>query len=243
MPLNTALTACHVPVTLQVTGTNCGSNAYIYDFNGDGSVRCRADRDTTKFARGSCTGDRHVVGINAAGSVVCSSYAVQRRVGSSCGGGYSIRAISSTGAVSCEKDDLGSLSTSTRKMWSGYCSYHSRGTGWATYCHNTQERDTMGSSYLTRSSESGDRLCVPPSCTCNRLCALCGSSRSRLHRCHGHLRHRDLQRPPGGPVPADLVFPGPRLRLEAHPNPCQRCAPRLPAPHWRLQPKSIHKPG
>ena len=48
------LTIVRAPGRQQVVGTNCGTDAYVYDFNTDGSVRCRSDR----YTKGSCSSDQ-----------------------------------------------------------------------------------------------------------------------------------------------------------------------------------------
>lgn len=146
------LTNTFTNAVAQVTGTSC-SSGMVYGYNADGSVRCRADQ---RVQPGACASDRVMLGVSSSGGVVCSSYPVQRRVSGTCAGGYSIRTISQAGGVSCEQDTVGDTKT---RVWSGYCGYHSTGRGWATYCHNAVERDTMGSTHLRRESESWCTAC------------------------------------------------------------------------------------
>jgi len=90
--------------------------------------------------------------VSTADAIICSPFVAQRRVTGTCAGGSSIRIVAQSGTVSCELDDVGAPYPQ-KKMWSGYCASHSIGSGWATYCHNAVERDSMGSTYMTRESE------------------------------------------------------------------------------------------
>ncbi len=90
----------------RVTGT-CAVDQAIAAVNGDGTVTCRSvyTGDITGVTAG--TG---LTGGGASGTVTVSADTayLQRRVTGTCASGSSIRAISVTGSVTCEPDDVGS---------------------------------------------------------------------------------------------------------------------------------------
>ncbi len=57
---------------------------------------------------------------------------VQRRVSSSCAAGSSIRAISATGAVTCETDDGGASTCPCGTCWETEANYVSSGNWWSS---------------------------------------------------------------------------------------------------------------
>lgn len=73
--------------------------------------------------QGGCSADKVITDINLDGTVVCSSFTVQRRVAGVCAAGSSIRLVKDDGTVDCEVDDDTAPSPSVwQKRVSGTCS-------------------------------------------------------------------------------------------------------------------------
>jgi len=87
------------------------------------------------------TGDKGVT-LEGTEFVADTSY-MQKRISSSCAAGSSIRAISSTGAVTCETDDSGSSGGATAGPGSGSCTTSNTGEfRYRDYCATDWQRST-----------------------------------------------------------------------------------------------------
>ncbi len=102
----------------RVTGT-CGSNSAINAITSTGTVTCQT------VYTGDITGVTAGTGLTGGGTtgtvtVSADTAYLQRRVTGTCAAGSSIRAISVTGSVTCETDDVGSGGGAITRSYANY---------------------------------------------------------------------------------------------------------------------------
>ncbi len=102
----------------RVTGT-CAVDQAIAAVNGDGTVTCRS------VYTGDITGVTAGTGLTGGGTtgtvtLNADTAYLQRRVIGTCAAGSSIRAISATGTVTCETDDVGSGGGAITRAYANY---------------------------------------------------------------------------------------------------------------------------
>merc|ERR1712146_193023 len=135
----------------KLSARTCPTGQYLYGIASDGSTRCRSHVRSRM-----CSGNQVLRGISGT-QPVCTPYHVQPRFNKACKTGEAIRAVDPNGRVTCARASSEITSIKARVM-SSYCSRHSRGRGWDTYCHDRLEHDSMGGNMLRRESRGNYRV-------------------------------------------------------------------------------------